>query len=215
MVVIRRAPATPKTSSQDAVSLAPTTSSSRAKASNLPERPSPLTNGKTSGDSRDGSREDGSRDLEGHRLKKSKGGRRVKNGGKKRRDKRANLVDVLLRYLLLFFTIYSLSVCPQDVALKSPVCRGLSEYRRLILEPYISPIVHTALSHPSISPYVERVKPYANQADPNCSACRSTHAAGMEPPHRPAVEQGRRPTVPPVHHPAVPQVPHTSARACR
>ncbi|KAH9066904.1 hypothetical protein EDB87DRAFT_1588862 [Lactarius vividus] len=164
MVVIRRAPATPKTSSQDAVSLTPTTSSSKAKASNLPERPSPLNNGKTGGDSHDGSREDGSRDLEGHRLKKSKGGRKVKNGGKKRKDKRANLVDVLLRYLLLFFTIYSLSVCPQDVALKSPVCRGLSEYRRLILEPYISPVVHTALSHPSISPYVDFVKPYADQA---------------------------------------------------
>ncbi|KAI9440776.1 hypothetical protein H4582DRAFT_1495394 [Lactarius indigo] len=163
MVVIRRAPATPKTSSQGAVSLAPTTSSSKAKASNLPERPNSLNNGKTSGDSHGGSREDGSRDLEGPHLKKSKGGRRVKNGGK-RRDKRANLADVLLRYLLLFFTIYSLSVCPQDVALKSPVCRGLSEYRRLILEPYISPVVHTALSHPSISPYVDRVKPYANQA---------------------------------------------------
>lgn len=71
---------------------------------------------------------------------------------------------MLLRYLLLFFTIYSLSVCPHDVALKSPVCRGLSEYRRLILEPYIFPIVNTALSHPSVSPYVDRVKPYANKA---------------------------------------------------
>jgi len=71
---------------------------------------------------------------------------------------------VLLRYLLLFFTIYSLSVCPHDAALKSPVCRGLSEYRRLILEPYIFPVVNTALSHPSVSPYVDRVKPYANQA---------------------------------------------------
>ena len=70
---------------------------------------------------------------------------------------------MLLRYLLLFFTIYSLSVCPHDVALKSPVCRGLSEYRRLILEPYIFPVVNTALSHPSVSPYVDRVKPYANQ----------------------------------------------------
>ena len=71
---------------------------------------------------------------------------------------------MLLRYLLLFFTIYSLSVCPHDEALKSPVCRGLSEYRRLILEPYIFPVVNTALSHPSVSPYVDRVKPYANQA---------------------------------------------------
>jgi hypothetical protein len=63
MVVIRRAPATPKTSSQDAVPPATTTYSSKAKASNILERPSPLTNGKASGDLHDGSREDASRDL--------------------------------------------------------------------------------------------------------------------------------------------------------
>lgn len=65
---------------------------------------------------------------------------------------------------MLFFTIYSLSACPQDAELKSPVCRGLSEYRRIILEPYILPAVNKALSHPSILPYVERATPYANQA---------------------------------------------------
>jgi hypothetical protein len=65
---------------------------------------------------------------------------------------------------LLFFTIYFLSACPQDAELKSPVCRGLSEYRRIILEPYILPTVNKALSHPSILPYVERATPYANQA---------------------------------------------------
>jgi hypothetical protein len=70
----------------------------------------------------------------------------------------------LLRYLLLFFTIYSLSVCPYDTELKSPVCRGLSEYRRLILEPYIFPAVNNALSHPSVLPYVERARPFANRA---------------------------------------------------
>ena len=68
------------------------------------------------------------------------------------------------RYLLLFFTIYFLSVCPGDAELKSPVCRGLSEYRRLILEPYIFPAVNKALSHPSILPYVDRARPFANQA---------------------------------------------------
>lgn len=82
----------------------------------------------------------------------------------KRKGKNANLADVLLRYLLLFVTIYSLSVCPQDTELKSPLCRGLSEYRRLILEPYIFPAVNKALSHPTILPYVERAIPYANQA---------------------------------------------------
>jgi hypothetical protein len=65
---------------------------------------------------------------------------------------------------LLFFTIYSLSACPHDAELKSPICRGLSEYRRLILEPYILPTVNKALSHPSILPYVDRAMPYANQA---------------------------------------------------
>jgi len=70
----------------------------------------------------------------------------------------------LARYLLLFFTIYFLSVCPGDAELKSPVCRGLSEYRRLILEPYIFPAVNKALSHPSVLPYVDQARPFANQA---------------------------------------------------
>jgi hypothetical protein len=69
----------------------------------------------------------------------------------------------LLRYLLLFFTIYSLAVCPHDSDLKSPICRGLSEYRRLILEPYVYPAVNNALSHPSVRPYVDRTKPFANR----------------------------------------------------
>ncbi|KAI0029547.1 hypothetical protein K488DRAFT_22124, partial [Vararia minispora EC-137] len=62
--------------------------------------------------------------------------------------------DVLFRWLLLFFTIYSLAVCPSDTALQSPVCRGLAEYRRLVLEPYILPAFHTVLAHPSIAPLV-------------------------------------------------------------
>ena len=65
---------------------------------------------------------------------------------------------------MLFFTIYSLSACPHDAELKSPICRGLSEYRRVILYPYILPAVNKALSHPSIIPYVDRATPYANQA---------------------------------------------------
>ncbi|KAI0294326.1 hypothetical protein B0F90DRAFT_1757566 [Multifurca ochricompacta] len=170
MVAIRRTPAPPpQTDSDESVSLTTqVTALSKAKASNNSShsiaQSSPLANGKARESSHDESREDTSRAVEGARSKKSKGGRKTKNSGKKRKDKHANLADVLLRYLLLFFTIYSLSVCPHDAELKSPVCRGLSEYRRLILEPYILPAVNTALSHPSVSPYVDRVKPYANQA---------------------------------------------------
>ncbi len=57
---------------------------------------------------------------------------------------------------------------------------------------------------------VDRVEPYANQA--NRKACCTRHAVGMGPPHRPAVERGRRPTVSQYHKYLTPQV---SARACR
>lgn len=47
-------------------------------------------------------------------------------------------------------------VCPQDKE-QSLVCRGLSEYRRLVLEPYIITPVQNALHHPSVSPYTTPV----------------------------------------------------------
>ncbi|RPD76377.1 hypothetical protein L226DRAFT_460530 [Lentinus tigrinus ALCF2SS1-7] len=74
------------------------------------------------------------------------------------------LVELLFRGFLLWFTIYTLSVCPQDEQLKSPVCRGLSEYRRLVIEPYIIPPIQQALAHPSVAPYIEKAKPYADYA---------------------------------------------------
>ncbi|KAI0251393.1 hypothetical protein BJV78DRAFT_1282460 [Lactifluus subvellereus] len=168
MVTIRRAPAAPRTSSQGSDSPPTAVSSSKATAPHhtphVPEQSTLLANGKPREDSHDGSSEDRSRDTGGLQSKKNKRGKKPKNGEKKRKDKHANLADVLLRYLLLFFTIYSLSVCPHDAELQSPVCRGLSEYRRLILEPYIFPAVNNALSHPSVLPYVDRAKPFVNRA---------------------------------------------------
>ncbi|KAI0796226.1 hypothetical protein C8Q75DRAFT_711370, partial [Abortiporus biennis] len=66
------------------------------------------------------------------------------------------------RIFLLWFTIYTLSVCPTDEHLKSPICRGLSEYRRLVLEPYILPVFHRVLENPSVAPYVDKATPYVN-----------------------------------------------------
>ncbi|KAI0281110.1 hypothetical protein BGY98DRAFT_1095056 [Russula aff. rugulosa BPL654] len=158
----------PHFSPQDSDSSSTATSPSRTKASlhdsHLPGRLSRLTNGKSGEEPHDGLREDDSHDTGASRTKKGKGGRKSKHGKKKRKDKNSNLTEVLLRYLLLFFTIYSLSACPHDAELKSPICRGLSEYRRLILEPYILPAVNKALSHPSVLPYIDRAMPYANQA---------------------------------------------------
>lgn len=73
-------------------------------------------------------------------------------------------MEFLTRVFLLCFTIYTFSVCPTDDKLQSPICRGLHEYRRLILEPYLLPPVQHALSHPAIAPYVDRAKPFVNRA---------------------------------------------------
>lgn len=81
----------------------------------------------------------------------------------KAKKKGSGFVDLLTRVFLLWFTIYTLSVCPTDEKLQSPLCRGLQYYRQLVLDPFVLPPIKFALSHPSIAPYVERATPYANQ----------------------------------------------------
>lgn len=56
------------------------------------------------------------------------------------------------------------SVCPQDKHQQSPICRGLTEYKRVVLDPYIIPPIQAALTHPSVAPHIERAKPYVHRA---------------------------------------------------
>ncbi|KAI0064067.1 hypothetical protein BV25DRAFT_336449 [Artomyces pyxidatus] len=185
MVVTRRAPAAPASRTNSSQPI-PRVSATKGKVSshipNVPDQSSPLANGKTREDLHHDAQNGGSRDAHGccrpnlrvdidfvvwqddPLSKKNKNKSKFKKGGKKRKSRKASIADVLLRYLLLFFTIYSLTVCPNDVKLQSPVCRGLSEYRRLILEPYILPAINSAISHPAIAPYVDRATPYAERA---------------------------------------------------
>ncbi|TBU47545.1 hypothetical protein BD309DRAFT_988016 [Dichomitus squalens] len=73
-------------------------------------------------------------------------------------------MEFVFRLFLLWFTIYTLAICPEDEQLKSPVCRGLAQYRALVIEPYILPPIEHALAHPAVAPYVEKAKPYADYA---------------------------------------------------
>jgi hypothetical protein len=82
----------------------------------------------------------------------------------KRKSVLGGLVELISRLALLWFTVYTLSVCPEDDKLQSPVCRGLYHYRRLVLEPYVFPVIQQALNHPTVAPYVEAVKPQINRA---------------------------------------------------
>jgi len=70
----------------------------------------------------------------------------------------------MTKILLLVFTIYALSVCPQDSHQQTPLCRGLSEYKRIVLDPYIIPPLQAAFSHPSIVSHVQRARPYVHRA---------------------------------------------------
>ncbi|KAF8998506.1 hypothetical protein BDQ17DRAFT_1543946 [Cyathus striatus] len=71
-----------------------------------------------------------------------------------------SLLERLFLPSLFLFFIYTLLVCPSDIAHKHSVCRSLSAYRHRILEPYILPPLRTAISHPIIQePYKTHVEP--------------------------------------------------------
>ncbi len=83
---------------------------------------------------------------------------------KKKSKGSAGFLEFVFRLVLLWFTIYTLAVCPDDLKLQSPVCRGLAQYRALVIEPYILPPIKHALAHPSVAPYVAKAKPYVDHA---------------------------------------------------
>ncbi|KAF8518955.1 hypothetical protein BU17DRAFT_48081 [Hysterangium stoloniferum] len=103
--------------------------------------------------------------TQSHPSPKAKSKSKSKKSSKKQRaNKGISIFDIIARIFLLWLTIYTVAVCPEDVELRSPVCRALTEYRRLILEPYVYPPVRAALEHPSIAPTIQRIQPYYNSA---------------------------------------------------
>ncbi|KAI0675681.1 hypothetical protein C8Q78DRAFT_1005911 [Trametes maxima] len=165
MVVTRRTPAAPVPSSRTQSAQAVPRLAKKANLDNVPDKPSPLANGSTVDSAANSVAVDADKATAPSKLAKSKGKQKQKKVGKKKSGgKSTGFVEFLFRGFLLWFTIYTLSVCPEDEQLKSPVCRGLSEYRRLVIDPYIIPTVQHALAHPSVAPYVEKAKPYADYA---------------------------------------------------
>ncbi|KAI0917831.1 hypothetical protein AcV5_002674 [Taiwanofungus camphoratus] len=167
MVVTRRAPAPPVPTSRTSSSqrVPQTKGNAPQGLSNVPDISSPLANG-TGADSEQravGTKEDDTDNSPSKKGSKSRLKSKHKKNGKKTSTS-TSMIDLLSRIFLLWFTIYTLSVCPQDVYLQSPVCRGLSEYRRLVIEPYMVPPVRATLEHPSIAPYIEKARPYAERA---------------------------------------------------
>ncbi|KAI0339428.1 hypothetical protein BDW22DRAFT_1361464 [Trametopsis cervina] len=150
MVVTRRAPAPVPTSRTNSAQPIPRV---KGKApQDAPEVSSPLAS--------DANHANLSTSVDESRVKgKGKWKNKYKKEKQKRRRGGSTFAELLSRAFLLWFTIYTLTVCPNDEALKSPICRGLHSYRRYVLEPYLLPQLHRALEHPSIAPYVDRATP--------------------------------------------------------
>ncbi|KAG1738899.1 uncharacterized protein EDB91DRAFT_1137255 [Suillus paluster] len=100
-------------------------------------------------------------DKDAHKKLKKKD-RPKKSGKKKRKSTLQSLLDFFTNLLIFAFTIYVFTACPREAHLQSPVCRGLSEYKRIVLDPYVIPPLQAALAHPSIAPYVDRVTEVAS-----------------------------------------------------
>ncbi|CDO69647.1 hypothetical protein BN946_scf184851.g35 [Trametes cinnabarina] len=167
MVVTRRTPAPPAPTSRthSAQPIPRLAKKATQDASGAPDKSSPLSNGSTANAATDFAAADVNKALEASpKGVKSTTKQKQKKSGKKKSNKSSGFVELLFRIFLLWFTIYTLSVCPEDDQLKSPICRGLHEYRRLVIDPYIIPPIQHALAHPAVAPYVEKAKPYADYA---------------------------------------------------
>jgi hypothetical protein len=97
-------------------------------------------------------------------LQEHKSKSKSKKDKKKSRKRKTTFWDFLIKLLFVSFIIYTIQACPNDMNHESSVCYGLSKYRELILDRYVFPAFHRVLTHPSLTPHLERVKPHINTA---------------------------------------------------
>ncbi|KAF8552862.1 hypothetical protein OG21DRAFT_1498096 [Imleria badia] len=166
MVVTRRTPVVPpplaRNSSSQGAQRPPRSSFSKETSGNSMDAAFSVAAASFAGSS-DGN--DHRTSLDNNPGKKSrKSRRRAKASNKYEKSNFQAFLDFLTRLLLLAFVIYTFSVCPQDTHLQSPICRGLTEYKRIVLDPYIIPPIQAVLAHPSVAPHIERAKPYVHRA---------------------------------------------------
>ncbi|KAJ7663823.1 hypothetical protein DFH06DRAFT_1188593 [Mycena polygramma] len=137
-------------------------------------------------------------------------------------------LDRLVYLSLSLLVLYAFVKCPSDEALSSPVCRGLSQYRVHVLEPYVLPPIYRALEHPSVAPYVEKaqhiertaVRPVLDKTAPYAAAAKrvavSTFSKYVVPQYRKHVlPQWQKHVVPQWHKHAGPYISRATPYALR
>ncbi|EJD43697.1 hypothetical protein AURDEDRAFT_114512 [Auricularia subglabra TFB-10046 SS5] len=67
-------------------------------------------------------------------------------------------------WVLSFFAIYILAVCPSDSRLEHPICRALDSYQTYIPYSYLRYKLDNALEHPYVAPVVHQTAPYYHKA---------------------------------------------------
>ncbi|KAI6001192.1 hypothetical protein EDD15DRAFT_1663711 [Pisolithus albus] len=163
MVVTRRTPVVPSppvSRSQSSQGVPrPVRASLAQDVTNIPKPSSPLASGESHVATTVAGEHANNSDRQSGKNKPKKNRK-----NKRRKSDFQAFLDFLTKLLLLAFTIYAFSVCPHDTHQQTPLCRGLSEYKRIILDPYIIPPIQAAFSHPSIAPRINRARPYIHYA---------------------------------------------------
>ncbi|KDQ50711.1 hypothetical protein JAAARDRAFT_41806 [Jaapia argillacea MUCL 33604] len=169
MVVTRKAPTAPPPPTSRTNSSQPIPRSTKGKSVAQGSPTSPLSNGDSLETSALGPNDPGgSQPTSPTSPNKASMGsqKKSKKAAKKARRARRTFWTVLRDIFFAGLLVYSLFVCDpyKPVTRDSPpVCRAAAAYYEHFLQPYIIQPCQQLLVHPSVSPYVELVQPYAEK----------------------------------------------------
>lgn len=119
----------------------------------------------------------------------------AKQTQKSRKKQTTSLFDRFVQLILIGFILFTINQCHNDTELKSPVCRAVNQR---ILEPFVIKPFNQFITHPSVAPAIESVKPvYAHAVTVSQPLTRQAHRVYVMrvAPHVARLEKKTRPYV--------------------
>jgi len=119
----------------------------------------------------------------------------VKQTKKPRKKHTTSLFDRFVQLILIGFILFTVNQCHNDTELKSPVCRAVNQR---ILEPLVIKPFNAFITHPSVAPAIESVKPvYSHAVTASQPLMRQAHRVYVMrvAPHVARLEKKTRPYV--------------------
>lgn len=114
---------------------------------------------------------------------------------KLKKKQTTSLFDRFVQLILIGFILFTINQCHNDTELKSPICRAVNQR---ILEPLVMRPYNQFITHPSVAPAIESVKPvYAHVVAASQPLVRQAHRVYVMrvAPHVARLEKKTRPYV--------------------